>query len=389
MNMADNSNPVCLLDVPNACLAQIATYLDGESLMSLLLLNKSISKTIRTQRQYIHKVRTFETFTANPYRYYVIDNTSEKKSKKRNKSVKPYVRARDTLDEVRDMCDLNQTFTEELTTPYGVSHGSCFQFRIDNGLDDMYITNLLINAEFKDRNYVNIEYGKGALRITFRANLINLMQPDSDGYYHFFEDFMLLVPKLVKGFNDTKSYLFLEIASSNAASIRVVRRKVDETKAVAWMSNYEHYTVSMPSVRYNDCETSRVASSTKVVRLNFWFVCGRTIAICVDIRRADNNIPLNPAQVDKFIVSYVQLGRVESTVTMKAQMVHSSFVEKYKAKVGMSLSLHNCFIIPLKAMSPHEGLDGSMYVDVHLKSPMNTVSSAFYFHDFEHIYFSN
>lgn len=379
-----------IADVPHVCVSKIATLLEADDLLSFTLTCKGIGVVIRNDREYIQKIRTFETCTANPYRHCFVNNTCEKKDHRT--AINPL----DILEEVRDLCEPDDVKVEEIHTTH-ISRG-VFQFRIDNGKDGYYITDLHIKADFSgQRGHVWLMYGRNALRAEFSSRLMRLIPKDADGFYHLYNDFLLLVPKLVKGFNDPSDYLFLELGSSGLATIRIVRHKVNMARAHTWISRMgynalpakSNVLVSMPRVACDEESFRGTLSSQALYRLTFELAVGRPVAICVDIRMASTGSPIEPSLVENFSVSYVSTawkGRKEiGKIQIDARSVHSSVVQNYKKAVKWPFFFKDCFIIPFNTTYT---VDGHLHVDVKLKSAMDTISYAFYLKYYDIIHFT-
>lgn len=371
-----------IADVPQLCLAKIATYLDGESLMNLLCLNTYIRKCIQPHKRYIQKCRTFETFTANPYK-----DCAFKKHNETHLRPRPFVHAYNTLHEVRDICNLSQgVFEEDINFPACPKPGCCYLLRIANGTDNRYITNILIKTEaFSERDYVMFRYGRNALRLTIKGLLMKLARPSQDGYYHLFDAFQLLVPKLVHGFEDAQDYCFMEIKSSYGGQLKVIRHNVDTEKAHDWISKYKNVFITMPQVIY---EQTNAVTAQYCAQL--CFTAGRCNAICLDITHMGS--PVKPDMVDGFrVISITNCpNREEESFYIEANKVHSSLVSNYGPKYVMSWSLtrhlRDCFIIPVK----QEGnvIPERVHIHIYLNRPIETMTNVFYIHDYEYIHFT-
>jgi len=371
-------------DVPHLCLAEIATYLDGESLMNLLSINSRIRNCIQSHKKYIQQRRTFETFTANPYRNCVFKKQNETHASKRQ-----FVHAYNTLQEVRDICNTTEgAFEEDINFPACPEPGYCCLLEIANGTDNRYITNILIKTEsFGERDYVMFRYGRNALRLTLKSELLKLMKPSQDGYYHLFDNFQLLVPKLQQEFEDASDYLFMEIKSSYGGQLRIIRNSAYTEKAHEWISKYKDYFITMPRVIY-----AHTNATTAKYPVELWYTADRCHGICLDIIDTYDNSPIKPEMVKGFRVVNINLRPdiEDESFYIDANKVHSSMVFKYKPKHVMSWSLtrhlRDCFIIPVK----HEGnvTSEKVYIEVYLKKPMETKTNVFYLYDYEHIYFT-
>lgn len=362
-----------LHQLPSVCLGEIATYLDGESLLSLLLCSKDTNVGIIEHKDYIQSQRTYVTFTANPYRHCVFKNT--------NQLPQPLL-AFDVLDEVQDMCDTGNVFEEEIITPYP----ACFQWRLDNGKNGRYITQLLIKSTFDPDGYIWIRYGNNAVDVRFLNIYMNLLERDNDGFYHLFLDKMLLIPKLVRGFDDESSYFLIEVKSVGITTLRVIRQEVNTNKAKAFINKYKNNQICMPRVKFMGwwhCQDT--VSANKVHNAYFDFASGNCVAICVDIRSLIDNNTIQNELIDEFQVHMIKRGKVIDTFSIKANMVHSTLVQKFNNVVSWGwLTFKDCFIIPIYGNYKIDHLR----VDVLLKSPMEVKVNAMYLHNYEYTYFS-
>lgn len=371
-------------DVPNLCLAEIATYLDGESLMNFLSLNSRIRNCIQSHKKYIQQRRTFETFTANPYKHCAFKKKVHSQLCKR-----PYVHAYDTLHGVRDLCNLSQgVFEETINFPACPDPGYCHLLRIANGVDNRYVTNILIKTEsFSEQDYIMFRYGKNALRLTIKGVLMKLTRPSKDCYYHLFDAFQLLVPKLQQGFEDPMDYGFMEIKSSYGGQLKVIRHNVYTEKVHHWISKYKDTFVTMPQVIY-----AKTMATSEQYSMDLMFTAGRCNAICLDIIDTRDNTAIKPEMVKGFRVNGISIHpmRQEESFYIDANKVHSSVVSKYQPKHVMSWSLtrhlRDCFIIPVK----QEGnvMPERVFIQVYLRQPIETATNVFYIHDYDYIHFT-
>lgn len=373
----------CFCDVPPVCISTIATLLECDDLLSLSLTCRYVDTVIKSNREYIQQIRIFETYTSNPYRHCFINNTCDQKSHQ------PTINPLDILEEVKDMCELNDVMVEELHT-HQISRGF-FQYRLDNGKNGYYITDIHIKAEFNCKwGHIWLIYGNNALRAEFGSQLMNLISQDPDDYYHLYNEFLLLVPKLVKGFDDPSDYLFLELGSSGLATIRVIRHRVDMTKASKWNARMGYgdkkVLISMPRVREYSFYGTR--SSQALYQLKFVMAFGQTVAICVDIRMASTGLSIDPSFVEYFRVGYVTAAgkgcKKVGEVHIDASLTHCSFIQNYRKAVRWPFFFKDCFLIPFNTTY---NIDGTLYVDIKLKSDMDTITNAFNLKYYKHIYF--
>lgn len=358
--------------VPIVCLAEIATYLDDESLMNMILTNKGLSIFINSQKDYIQKQRFFKTFSANPYKHNRFTNCPKKLN---------CVPAFKMLDKVASICDTKNVVIEELVTPYVCPH-TAFQWYLENGKNSMYITNLLIKADFNNNGHIWLCYGKNALRVEFGSQLLRLVERDPEGYYQLFLDKMLLIPKLVKGFWDLSSDFFLEVQSSSIANIRVIRQKVNIEKANNFIKYYidnRSIEISMPRVAKHFID-QYITYPTILHRIGFLYSNG-CVAICLDIRSIVNNKPISPEMIDEFRVYHR-----EENFCVKPDITHNSVVRNYGHLIPWCMSMSkDCYIIPINDNYNLEHLR----IDVHLKENINVIINAFSFNNYEYIYFNN
>lgn len=155
-------------DVPVVCLAEIATYLDDDSLMNMILTNKGLSICIHGQKNHIQEQRFFNTFSANPYKHHKFKDCPKKLN---------CVPSFTLLDEVASICDTEKVVIEELVTQY-VCPYTAFQWHLENGTNNMYITNLLVKADFNNNGHIWICYGTNALRVEFGSQMCMSMSKD-------------------------------------------------------------------------------------------------------------------------------------------------------------------------------------------------------------------
>lgn len=365
----------CIHDVPSVCIASIATFLEHDDLVSFSVACNSINNIINDNKNYIQQVRTYDTFTANPYRHCFIDNECDAQSHK------PYINPTNILEEVKDMCDMNDIQIEEYKTRY-ICPYTCFQYRFDNGKDGYYITDVHIKAHNID--HVWFIYGSDALRVEFYKNLLVLVQKDSDGYYHLYSEFLLLVPKLYKGFTDLSSNFFLEIKSSGIASIRVIKHKIDMNKAIHWIEKFNpEVKITMPRVQCHN----HICSSSESYEFGFQFASGVPVAICINIQLASTGLPIDPSMIEMFTVGYWSTkSRTRKDVgkfKINTELTHCSLVQKY---IQWPFQFKDCLIIPVKT---RYRIDGYLYVEVLLKNPIDTRTNAFYLMNYESIYFNS
>lgn len=373
-----------IIEIPQLCLAKIATYLDGDSLINFVLGCSSICNCIEPHKAYIQKCRTFETFTANPYK-----DCAFKKHVQTHLRQRPYIHAYDTLHEVRDICNLSDgAFEEDVAFPACPEPGCCYLLRIANGTNNRYITDILIKTEsFGEHDYVMFRYGRNALRLTIKGLLMRLIRRGQDGYYHLFDAFQLLVPKLVYGFQDVMDYCFMEIKSSYGGHLKVIRHNVHSEKAHVWISKHKDIFVTMPQVIYGHTN-----ATTAQYAVELWFTAGRCNAICLDIIDAHDRTPIKSEMVEGFRVIHTNSCHTEvESFYIEANKVHSSLVSKYQPKHAMSWSLtrhlHNCYIIPVR----QEGnvIPERVHVQIYLKKAMKTTTHVFYIHDYDYIHFTS
>lgn len=373
-----------IIDIPQLCLAEIATYLDGESLMNFLCSNTSISNCIESHKKHIQKCRVFETFTANPYKHCVFKKQVQSQLRQR-----PYIHAHNTLHEVRDLCNLSHgVFEETIDFPACPEPGCCYLLRIANGTDNQYITDILIKTEsFGECDYFMFRYGKNALRLTIKSKLLKLLKCAKDGYYHLFDAFQLLVPKLQHGFEDAMDYGFMEIKSSYGGQLKIIRHNVYNEKAHEWISNYKDTFVTMPQVIYGN-----TVATSEQYSIDLMFTAGRCNAICLDIVDTRDNTAIKPEMVKGFRVTGISIRpmRQEESFYIEANKVHSSLVSKYQPKYVMSWSLtrhlQDCFIIPVKQIG--NVMSERVFIQVYLTKPIETATNVFYIHDYEYIHFT-
>lgn len=374
-----------ITDVPDLCLAEIATYLDGVSLMNFMLACSRMRNCIVSHKKYIQKCRVFKTYTANPYRDCVF-----KKQVVSHLRQRPYIHAYDTLHEVRDVCNLSEgVFEEDIDCPACPKPGYCNLGQIANGKDNRYITDILFKTEsFNERDYVMFRYGRNALRLTIKGELLKLIKASQDGYYHLFDAFQLLVPKLVDGFEDVSDSFFIEIKSSYGGQLKVIRHHVYPEKVHQWKSTYKDIFVTMPQVIYGN-----KMATTATYSVELCFTVGRCNALCLDIRDIRDNTAINSDVVEGFRVvniNHHHNAEDDESFYIEANKVHSSLVFKYNPKHVMSWSLtrhlHDCFIIPIRQEG--NALSEKMCVHVYLKKAMETKTNLFYIHDYDYIHFT-
>lgn len=363
-----NTASSMLNQIPTECLGKIATYLDGESLMALLLCDKGVNAGITRHKDYIQSQRTFVTFTANPYRHCLFKNT--------NQLPKPLL-AFDVQDELKDMCDTGKVYEEEIITQYP----GCFKWRLDNGKNGQYITQLLIKSTFEPDDYIWIKYGNNAIDLHLDETYMKLLQRDSNGFYHLFLDKILLVPKLVKGFTD-ESHFYIEVKSGGITTLRVIRQKVNTTKANAFINAYKNQMISMPRVQswYHD-----TASTSDVHTTYLECVFGSCVAICVDVCSLINNKTIQSDLIEDFKVHITKGDEVLDTFSIKANMVHSTIVQKYKSAIQWgNVTFKDCFIIPIYGnYNIHK-----LRVDILFKSPMKVKINSMHLCNYKYIYYS-
>lgn len=364
-----SSTNIC--DIPIVCLAEIATYLDDDSLMNMTLTNSGFSTNINSHKEYIQKKRFFNTFSANPYKHHKFNNCPEKLS---------CISAVELLDKVADICDTEKV-VEELVTQYACPY-TAFQWHLENGKNNMYITNLLVKADFSNNGHIWIYYGNNALRVEFLSEILRLIERDPEGYYHLFLDKMLLIPKLVKGFRDLSSDFFLEVQSSSISNIRVIRQKVNMEKANNFIKYYidnRNIKISMPRVAKHFID-QYITYPTILHRIGFLYSNG-CVAICLDIRSIVDNKPIGPEMIDEFRVFHQ-----EDSFCVKPDFTHNSVARNYGHLIPWYMLMSkDCYIVPVNGNCKLEHL----HIDVHPKENVGKVMvNAFIFNNDEHIYFS-
>ena len=145
----------------------------------------------------------------------------------------------------------------------------------------------------------------------------------------------------------------------------------------------------MPRAKGDECYYDGTRCSTDVLEVGFQFSSGQIVAFCVDIRLASTGLPIDPSLVEAFAVGYrstkMKGRRDVGRFQIDASLTHSSFVKNYWKAVKWPFQFEDCFIIPFKTTYR---VDGYLYIEVKLKSAVDTVTRAFKLSYYEHIHFS-
>lgn len=359
------SSNICINDIPQQCVAKIATYLGYDDLLSFAMSCKHTSSTIKRDEEYVQKVRTLETFTANPYKKYCINNEWDKDENQQCTNIL------DMLEDIKDLCEQENVQIKEINTPD--NNATEVYYKLWHGDDRYYITNLHIKCDFNDdKDYIFVNNGPGFLRID--KQFLMMLEKDSNGYYHLYNDYMLLVPKLFNQFthfSSKSSYISVAINSSRTVSLRFVMHKVKILKANTWINRIAlKNDVSVPIIE-RGFNTSMMERFDEI---SFHFM-GKPVAICINIRNASSGLCIDPSLIRKFTMVYKRRNKELCKVSINARSTHCALVQKYENAKQWSFAFKDCFIIPFNTKYC---VKGKLQVKVHLKSPIDIKTTGFY-----------